>query len=306
HSVSASNFLIGGQPDPPDGSMLLSDYANASPNYLETLRLPMLAGRRFTATDQELGERADAEPSAEGVCIVNQTFQRQFFRGENAIGQVLLDDSRKHACRIVGVVADYRATGAENAARPQIFRPNLRVRGASLLVRTTAPPETIAAGIRKAAYGLDRALTIDQVAPLDRWVDEWQAQRRFTTILLAVFAGLALLLALAGIYSVLSNVVASRVREIGIRVAIGAGPAEISRLVLRQSMIPVAAGMAAGLGASLALGRFIEALLFRVRAHDPVTLAAAALAILAVSPAAVYVPLRRALAVDCAVALREE
>jgi ABC-type antimicrobial peptide transport system permease subunit len=121
-----------------------------------------------------------------------------------------------------------------------------------------------------------------------------------------VFAGLALLLALAGIYSVLSNVVASRVREIGIRVAIGARPPQIVKLVLRQGMTPVAAGLGIGLAASLALARFLEMLLFQVRARDPLTLALSAVVILAVSPAAIYLPLRRALAVDCMVALREE
>jgi ABC-type antimicrobial peptide transport system permease subunit len=111
---------------------------------------------------------------------------------------------------------------------------------------------------------------------------------------------------MAGIYGVLSNLVASRVREIGIRMAIGATPGNIGRLVLLQSMLPVTIGLGIGLGGTLAGGRFLEALLFKVHARDPVTLALAACAILLISPAAIFVPLRRATRVDCTVALRDE
>jgi putative ABC transport system permease protein len=141
---------------------------------------------------------------------------------------------------------------------------------------------------------------------MDSYVDEWLSQRRFNTLLLGIFAGLALVLAMMGIYGVLSNLVASRVREIGIRMAIGARPGAIGWLVLRQSMIPVAIGLCVGLAGSLALSRFLEALLFQVHPRDPLTLGAAAATILLLSPAAIYAPLRRATRVDCTVALREE
>jgi putative ABC transport system permease protein len=307
HRVSVSNFYVAGRPDPPLNALPIADFANASPNYLALLRLPMLIGRPFTDADLETTERAIENPKGgDGFCIVNQAFAREFFKSEDPIGKRLLNSDKEYGCQVVGVVADYRSMGAENGVRPQIFRPSLRSRSASLVVRATASTEAVASGIRNAVYGLDRDLTIDKVRPLDYWVDEWQSQRKFNTLLLSVFAGLALLLALAGIYSVLSNVVASRVREIGIRVAIGARPPQIVKLVLRQGMTPVAAGLGIGLAASLALARFLEMLLFQVRARDPLTLALSAVVILAVSPAAIYLPLRRALAVDCMVALREE
>jgi len=307
HSISASNFYIAGRPDPPLNALPIADHANTGPNYLALLRLPLLTGRPFTDTDLEITERAAANPKGgDGVCIVNRAFTLAFFKNEDAIGQRLLEGDRIHGCRIVGIVADYRPMGAEYGARPQIFRPNLGSQRASLVVRTTAATAAVAGGIRKAVYGLDRDLTIDTLFPLSHWVDQWESQRRFNTLLLTIFAGLALLLALAGIYSVLSNIVASRVREIGIRVAIGARPLQIGGLVLRQSMTPVAVGLAIGLAASLLLGRFLGMLLFQIRAHDPLTLALSAFVILAVSPAAVYVPLRRALAVECTAALREE
>lgn len=307
HRITAGNFYIAGRPDPPLNALPIADFANASPNYLALLRLPILAGRLLTDVDLEVTERALANPKGgDGFCVVNRSFARQFFGGVNAVGQRLLDDDKVHGCQIVGVVADYRPMGAENGPRPQIFWPNLANRSASLVVRTTGTPEAAASAIRATVFSLDRGLILDTVWPLEHWVDQSQAQRKFNTLLLSVFTGLALLLALAGIHSILSNIVVSRVREIGIRVAIGARPAQVGGLVLRQSMAPVAAGMGIGLGASLLLGRFLESLLFQVSARDPMMLAVSVLVILVVSPIAVFMPLRRALAVDCSVTLREE
>ena len=141
---------------------------------------------------------------------------------------------------------------------------------------------------------------------MEYYVDEWLSQRRFNTVLLEIFAGLALVLGIMGIYGVLSNLVASRVREIGIRMAIGASPAAIGKLMLRQCLLPVTVGLAVGLAGSLALGRFLEALLFQVHAHDPLTLALASCTVLMISPVAIWLPLRRATRVDCTVALRAE
>jgi hypothetical protein len=307
HRVSAGNFYIAGRPDPPLNALPIADFANASPNYLALLGLPVLAGRPLIDADLEATERALANPKGgEGFCVVNRAFARRFFGGVSAVGQRLLSGDKSHGCQIVGVVADYRPLGAENGARPQIFWPTLASRSASLIVRTTGAPEAVASAIRGTVFGLDRGLTLETVGPLDHSVDRWQSQRKFNTLLLSVFAGLALLLAIAGIYSVLANVVASRVREIGIRVAMGARPAQIGGMVLRQSLAPVAAGLGIGLGASVLLARFLQSLLFQIGARDPMTLAVAALVILVVSPVAVFIPLRRALAVDCSVALREE
>ena len=195
--------------------------------------------------------------------------------------------------------------GVEGGTRPQIFWPYLKLNSATLIARTASAPSLFAPAIQKAVWAVDKDIQAE-VKTMDHYVDYWQAQRRFNTLLLSVFAGLALVLALIGIYSVLSNLVASRTREIGIRMALGAPPFEIGMLVLRQSMIPVAIGLAAGFAGSLALGSFLEALLFQVRARDPLTLALAAAAILLLSPVAIAVPLRRATRVDCTVALRDE
>jgi ABC-type antimicrobial peptide transport system permease subunit len=159
---------------------------------------------------------------------------------------------------------------------------------------------------------LDTTLSVTSDVPADRvkTLDEdagyWTSQRKFNTCLLEIFAGLGLVLAVMGIYGVLSNLVTSRTREIGIRMAVGATPGAISRLVLRQTMVPVAIGLTIGLSGRVAVGRLMGSLLFQVRSWDPLTLTAAVAAILLTSPAALWLPLRRATAVDCTVALREE
>jgi len=238
--------------------------------------------------------------------VVNQEFVRKFFPDEDPLSKRLLDGSGKHASEIVGVVSDFTPIGAEAGKRPQIFLPYLKLDEAALLVRTRGAPESYGNALQSAIWSLDRDLPADKVLTMDYYMNDILAQRKFNTLLIGIFAVLALLLAMLGIYGVLSNLVASRVREIGIRMAIGATPAEIGRLILRQSMLPVALGVVIGLAGALALSQFLQALLFRVPPRDPLTLAAAAIAILVISPVAIYVPLRRATSVDCTVALREE
>ncbi|MBZ5583203.1 MAG: FtsX-like permease family protein [Acidobacteriia bacterium] len=300
HNLSFSNFYIDGRPEPPLDALPIADQCNGSPEYLAAIGLPLETGRRFTARDLE------SDANGHSVAAVNRAFVRKFFPGGNPLGGILLDGERKTRSEIVAVVSDYRAMGAENGNRPTIFHLTLQLPRATLLVRGRAPALPLASALRNAVWSLDRNLPAVEAIPMEHYVDGWLSQRRFNTHLLEIFAGLALILAMMGIYGVLSNLVASRIREIGIRMAIGASPAAIAKLVLRQSLLPVAAGLAAGLAGSLALGRFLEALLFQVHARDPLALALASCTVLLISPAAIYVPLRRATRVDCTVALREE
>jgi putative ABC transport system permease protein len=301
HRVSASSFLVAGRPEPPIQSLPIADNAHVSPEYFNVIGLRLLAGRNFTEADL-----AKTEKDRDNVAIVNEMMVRQFFIGESPLGKRLLIGDEKHSSEIIGVVSDYRPMGVENPVRPQIFWPSLRVRNGTLIARTTVAPESISKSIQSAIWSIDRDIPENKVLTLDHYVDQWQSQRKFNTLLLAIFAGLALGLAMIGIYGVLSNLVASRVREIGIRMAIGAAPLEIGKLMLRQSMIPVSVGLVAGLAGATLLSRFLEALLFHVHPRDPLTLALAVAAVLIVSPAALYIPVRRATRVDCTVALREE
>jgi putative ABC transport system permease protein len=299
HQVSMRQYLIAGRPEPRPDAVPVFDTAAASPNYFDVIGLRLLAGRPFSEGDLT---RADNDR----VAIINQSMARQVFAGENPIGQRLLEGNRSRSYTIVGVASDYRALGVENPTRPEVFQPSLQMDKASLIVRTNRPLDPLAKEIQQAIWSLDRGIPETKVLTMDYYLDEWQSQRKFNTLLLGTFAGLALVLAMIGIYGVLANLATSRVREIGIRMAIGAAPAEIGRLILRQSFIPISIGLVAGLAGTLALGRFIEALLFHVRPRDPWTLALAVAAILLASPLALFVPLRRATHVDCTVALREE
>ena len=299
HSVMISGFYFEGRPDPDPPSV--ADFANVSPEFFRVLGLRLLAGRFFTDADLALTEKEQNV-----VAIVNQAFVRQYFDGHEAVGKRLLSGDKKHLSEIVGVVSDYRPMGVEVGTRPQIFWPYLKKKTATLIVRSRGAPQLLTTGIQTAIWSLDKELPANKIQTMGEHLNEWQSQRKFNTLLMAIFASLALVLAMMGIYGVLSNLVASRVREIGIRMAIGASPAGIGRLIVSQSMIPVVIGLAAGVAGSVALSRFLETLLFQVRARDPLTLTAAALAILLISPIAIYAPLRRAIRVDCTIALREE
>ena len=301
HRISMSNFYIAGRPDPELSALPIADMAHASTGYFALIGLRLEAGRWFTGQDRALTEKG-----GDGVAIINHAFAKQFFPGENPLGRRLLSSDRKRASEIVGVVSDFRPMGVENGTRATIFWPDLRLSSATLMVRSPAAAQPVADFLRNTVRSLDANLQPAEVQPMQHYVDGWLSQRKFNTTLLGIFAALALVLGMIGIYGVLSNLVEARLREIGIRMALGASPAAIGRLVVRQSMVPVAIGLAAGLAGSLALGRFLETLLFQVRPRDPLTLALATVSILAVVPAAIYVPLRRATRVDCAVSLRQD
>jgi putative ABC transport system permease protein len=153
---------------------------------------------------------------------------------------------------------------------------------------------------------LDKSLPTNKIETMEHHLHPWVSQRQFNTLLMSVFAGLALLLAMIGVYGVLANMVAARTREIGIRMAVGAPASKIAGLILRQGMMPVAVGLIAGLAGSFALTRFMQGLLFQVRADDSTTRVFAIGVIVILAPVSLYLPLRRAMSVDCTVALRNE
>jgi putative ABC transport system permease protein len=301
HRIRLTGFSIAGRPEPPSGAPPMADVAHVDPQFFSVLGLRLVSGRLFTEADLAQNEKGE-----DGVVIVNEDFVRKFFPNEDPVGRRLLSQNKKHASEIVGVVSDFTPVSPENGKRPEIFPPYLKLNEATLVIRTRGDPESYTKSLQAAVRSLDRDLPTDKVETMDYYRDDMLAERKFNTLLIGIFAALALLLATIGIYGVLSNLVASRVREIGIRMAIGATPGEIGRLIVRQSMLPVAIGLAIGLAGTFALSQFLEALLFRVQSRDPLTLAAAAAVILLVSPIAIFVPLRRATAVDCTVALRQE
>jgi putative ABC transport system permease protein len=301
HHIKLTAFRVAGHAESPGGSLPLADVAHVDSQFFGVLGLRRIAGRFFTDADVAQGEK-----DQDTVIVVNEAFVHKFLSGETPVGTRLLDQTKKHASEIVGVASDFTPFGVEGGRRPQIFVPSIQLDDVTVIAATQGAPESYGKALQGAVWALDRDLPADQLHSMDFYVNDSLSQVKFNTLLIGIFAALALLLAMMGIYGVLSNLVASRVREIGIRMAIGATPREIAGLVLRQSMIPVAAGLAIGVAGTFALSGYLEALLYQVRPRDPLTLALAVIMILVVSPIALYIPLRRATIVDCTVALREE
>ncbi|PWT84320.1 MAG: hypothetical protein C5B57_05065 [Blastocatellia bacterium] len=295
HRLTFHNFSIVGQPEPDRKSPPIADFANVGADYFRTFGVPLVAGRDFSGA-----EVASAVP----VAIVNRSFARKFLGSRDPIGQQIRDQDR--VVPIVGVAADYRQMGAEGDLRPQVFRPSVQSPGGLLIVRLAGAAAPTAQAVRALVASMDREIAAGQMHTLEEWNDEFLAGRRFSTLLLTIFAGLALVLALVGVYAVMANLVAARTREIGIRMAVGASPAGIGRMVAVQTLRPVVAGLIAGMAGSLAISRVLESMLFQVSARDPVTMTLAVVLMMGVAPAALYVPLRRAMRVSCSVALRDE
>jgi putative ABC transport system permease protein len=208
--------------------------------------------------------------------------------------------------QIVGVVANFRALGAEEDIRPQFFRPGIDGESAILLVKSRVAFDVLTADIRNVLGSVDERLSTARVRTMEEYVDQWLEIRWFGLMLIGIFAGLALTLAMVGVHSVLAHLVTSRTREVGIRMALGATPARIARLIAGQSLWPMLFGIGVGLLASAGLGRIIRSMLFQVPPYDPVTFALSIAAILAVTPLAIWLPIRRATRVESVEALRAE
>ncbi len=302
HSGMGRTFYRADRPEPPTSQLSTTYHSNIGLNYLEVMGLPLLAGRTLVATDLARN-LPESSRKVDGVVLINQAFADAFSPGEDPLRQrIVLDGPHE----IVGVVANFRAEGAEKPAVPQYLRAGADAADSILILRAAVPPESLTGAIRKMLWSLDKELVTPELKTMQVAVDESLAVRKFGLVLLATFAALALLLAMIGVYSVLANLVASRTREIGIRMALGAAPATIGRMVAAQSFRPIVIGAVLGIGASLALGRVLEAQLFQVNARDPLTITLAVAAIMLTAPLAIWIPMRRATRVECTEALREE
>jgi predicted permease len=272
-----------------------------TPGYFSTLEIPLRRGRDFTERDT-----ADAQR----VAIINETLARRLwpsYPAENPVGQrMLVGGINPKAAEIVGVAADVHQ-GLESNVWPEsvytVFAQNPQ--GAAVLaVRTTGDPLGFTRAVREQVQALDRDQPIAGVRTMEDMLDLAVGQRRLLAPLLASFAGVAVLLALIGIYGVIAYSVAQRAREMGIRRALGAQHGDILRLVVGQGMVLALAGVTLGMGGAFALTRVMKALLFHVSATDPATFAGIAVVFLLVALAASYIPARRATRIDPMAALR--
>ena len=242
------------------------------------------------------------------MVVINETLARDFFPDEDPLGKhLVIDFGKQEEFEIVGVAGDVRHRSLEGEVYQMMYVPTLRVGRTNLVVRTTSPdPLALASAVRGEVAAVDRDQPVSAVRTMEEVVSGSVVQQRFRTLLLAAFAGVALLLAGVGIYGVMSYGVAMRTNEIGVRMALGAGAADILKMVVGQGMALALAGVGVGLLAALALTRVLSSLLFGVAATDAVTFAAVSLLIAAVALLACLLPARRATKVDPMVALRYE
>ncbi len=298
----ATDFSIEGQPAPPRGAMPHADFNVVSPSYFRTMQVPLLVGREFEISDTAV---------APEVVLINQSLARQFWPNQNPLGKRLSPDPAmfgKTTWAIVGVVGDQKHLGVAEPTHATIYRPFAQESFPliTFAIRTELPPLTLANAVRQAIWSVDKDQPISKMITMDEAAAESVTLRRISMILLAMFAALAVFLAVVGLYGVMAHLVAQRTREIGVRLALGARPKDISQLVVRQGLLLAGVGICLGTAAALALARVLTSLLFGVRPEDPATFAAVGLLLAAVAFLASYIPARRAAKVDPIIALRYE
>jgi putative ABC transport system permease protein len=293
---SASRFLVEGQPAPQAGARPVAQTRAASVGYFEAIGIPLMRGRLF----------AEADFGGSNV-VINESMARRFWPDADPIGKrINFCSMAPEPCwsQVIGVVGDIHQFGLDAA-------PTFDVYGAggwtpNFVIRAASDPESLAHAAAEEIHKIDPNLPVIHVTTLDGLLSDTVAPRRFSTVLLIIFAGLALVLAAVGVYGVMNYLVSRRTNEIGIRMALGAQPRDIWRLIVGRGAKLAIAGVAIGIVGSLALARLLASLLFEVRGSDPITYAAVALLLTGVALLACYFPARRAMRADPMIALRHE
>jgi len=282
-----------------------ADYREITPGYFDALGISLKQGRLFTEADSEGSSR---------VVIINEAFARRFLQSVGSLGQHLYVSGE--LCEVVGVVGDVKSY-VDQPAEPTTFIPAAQAKlgtsslfegwfPRSIVVRTTGNPLILNQALREALAAADPLVPTGTVRSMDQVLAHSLALRSFMMLLLSIFGGLALVLATVGIYGVISYAVSQRTREIGVRMALGARPADVLRMILTEGLKLVAVGVVIGIAAALMLTRLLEGMIYGVSMRDPLIFLLVNLLLVTVSLAACYVPARRAMRVDPLVALRYE
>jgi len=292
---------IEGQPAPPPGEETNVVYQAITPDYFRVMRIPLLKGRFIAATDGR---------DSPSVVLANQKFVSRFFPDVDPLGQHLIGGMGSQKRReVVGVVGDVREGSLASDPSPEVYVPLFQSwvpPGLPYLVRTYAEPLNLAHSIRRAILEVDKEQPVFQTQTMEQILYGASAAPRLRTELLSLFSLLALALTSVGLYGVMAYLVSQRTHEFGVRIALGAPPARILKLVLRESALLIGVGILVGLVGAIGLARLISTLLFAVKATDPATFVLVPLLVLAVGLLACYIPARRATKVDPLVALRYE
>ena len=268
-----------------------------TPQYFSAMTIPLIAGRLFT----------DTEPSGLHAIIINQAFARKYFAHRNPIGGLVSrQDDPTRWSTVVGVIGDVRHTSLEEPAEPQIYHPDMEFGGGYIAVRSTLPAKDLAATIRNMLHSLDPNLAASDIQTMGDLESEANALRRFQTSLLTIFAAIALFLALVGLYGLMAYSVSRRAREVGIRIALGAQRTDVMLLVLKKAALLLGLGLSSGLVASWFATRAIQAFLFGIGRHDPMTILSVCALLTLTGLIAAIVPARRAASIDPMQALRTD
>ena len=280
---------------PQPGQELQVDQRGATTDYFKTMRIPVIQGRAFTS--------ADLPMTAEPVCIIDQKFAQRFWPAGDAVGKHLWNDPARKMT-IVGVVGTVKQYGLDVDGRIVVYRPGFW--GGYQVARTSGDPSAVARDLRRKIHDLDPTITVFDVQTMSDRMSSSMARQRFSTLMLGAFAAFALLLAVVGVYGVMSHMVAQGSHDIGVRMALGAERRNILTMILRRGFELTVAGSVLGLIGAVLLTRVMETLLFGVSARDVATFSVVPLVLLATAMMASYVPALRATRVDPVVALRDE
>jgi putative ABC transport system permease protein len=299
------SFEVAGRPPVPPAQQPAMQVRVATPDYFSTVGIPVKRGRAFTEDDKAGTPR---------VVLITESAARQYFPNEDPIGRTIKlgwgrgPGKPRAGGEIVGILGDVKDAGLNEPNPPQIYLPMRQwpVSFMTVVMKTSVPPTSLADAARAEVYAVDSNLPLSNVATLDAIVAKSISQQRFYMLLLTIFASVALVLAAIGIFGVLSYAVSQRTREIGIRMALGAQGRTVIGLIVRQAMLLVAGGVAAGTVAALFVSQTMTRMLFNVTPTDPATFAAVAAVLVGVALFASYLPARRATRVDPIVALRAE